>query len=149
LSLAQPTTLPCVVVSLASIGVVRPNCAPIASTSACCYPTVSSSPAAAQVRLLVTYHTQSQSRHTPVVTHHMRKGSRLSPSLLFIMVVVWGESLGTTLLKKHYWRQLEITRHRGCHSHRLYSHSSEHRSKLREALFGGLTVDHIDFWGFD
>jgi len=126
---AHYSDVPCAVVSLASTRlVVRPNCAPIPSTSACCSPTVSSSPAAAQVRLLVTYHTQSQSRHALVVTHHMRKSSRLSPSLLFIMIVVRRESLGT---RQHYWRQLEIiTSLRGCHSHRLYSHSCEHGSKL-------------------
>jgi len=127
--------MPCVVVSLASTRLcgrteLCPNCIHFSLLlpdcvlfTCCCFSSASA-----------CYHTQSQSRHALVVTHHMRKGSRLSPSLLFIMIVVRGESLGTRLLKEHYWRQLEITRHRGCHSHRLYSHSCEHRSKLREAL---------------
>ena len=34
----------------------------------------------------------------------------------------------------------------GCHSHRLYSHSCDHGSKLWPALFGSLTVDHANFW---
>jgi len=127
--------------------VVRPNCTPIL------HPLQLTASRLRPLHLLllkcICLHSRShKSCHPLVVTHHMQKGSRLSPSLLFI-IVVWGESLGTRLLKEHYWRQLEITGHRGCHSHRLYSHSCEHRSKLREALFGGLTVDHIDFWGFD
>ena len=35
---------------------------------------------------------------------------------------------------------------RRCHSHRLYSHSCDCRSKLWSALFGGLTVDQANFW---
>ena len=34
-----------------------------------------------------------------------------------------------------------------CHSHRLYSHSCNHGSKLWPALFGGLIVDHANFLG--
>ena len=35
---------------------------------------------------------------------------------------------------------------RGCHSHRLYSHSCDRRSQLWPALFSSLTVDHAKFW---
>ena len=34
----------------------------------------------------------------------------------------------------------------GCHSHRLYSHSCDHGSRLWPALFSSLTVDHANFW---
>ena len=34
----------------------------------------------------------------------------------------------------------------GCHSHRIYCHSCDRRSKLWLALFGSLTIDHANFW---
>ena len=80
-------------------------------------------------RLLLTAWTSSEGSEVPH-THLMHSTQHTS---------LVHKSLGTRLTSHAHHTP------GGCHSHRLYSHSCDRGSKLRLALFGGLTVDPANF----
>jgi len=151
---AHYSDVPCVAVSLASTRLVWSD-----RTVPQLYPLQLAAPQLCPLQLLplkcvcllrITH--SHKSWHALVVTHHMRNGSRLSPSLLVTMIIVSRESLGTRLLKKHYWRLLDTGGVTPIDSIVTAASTGQNFEKLFSVIwqlttliFGALTTDHIAF----